>query len=61
MDDSELPLVRISRCGCVNPADARPAGHAFTTTSFGDVRVPVYWCVEHRDELALVKKRKKRT
>ena len=41
------------------PADARPAGHAFKTTSFGDVRVPVYCCVEHdnaRDELAVVKK-----
>lgn len=54
MDDSELPPVRISRCGCMIAADARPAGHAFETTSFRDVRVPVYCCVEHdktRDEL----------
>lgn len=53
MDDSELPLVRLAHCGCRIRADARP-GHAFKTTSFGDVRVLVYCCVEHdktRDEL----------
>jgi len=41
MDDSKLTLVRIAHCGCVIPADARPAGHAVKTTWFGDVRVPV--------------------
>ncbi|MHB8589941.1 MAG: hypothetical protein ACYDA0_14010 [Candidatus Dormibacteraceae bacterium] len=34
MDDSELPLLRLAHCGCMIPADARPADHPFKTTSF---------------------------
>jgi len=44
MDDLELPIVRVADCGCMILASAKPIGHRFKATAFGDVRTPVYAC-----------------
>ena len=64
MDDSELLVLRIARCGCMIPADARPTAHAFKTTrsAMSECRSVAALSTTRREmKWAVVKKGKKRT